>query len=148
MAGDGHHFRVVQLPYNLAMTEAFTVANQRVGRETVESMQAAQRLGIYVMTSASIFQGKLARNLPPIIGELLAGLGRMPSGRSSSCDPRPGSAPRSCGMRSVAHVEENAGLGAVPPVPSARSSSPRPEARKPLKIRAPSASVIVVTTPW
>src|SRR5438093_1560124 len=43
VAGDAHHFRVVQLPYNLAMTEAFTHANQPMGEETVSLLEAARR---------------------------------------------------------------------------------------------------------
>src|SRR5215468_9055660 len=52
IAGRNHHFRVVQLPYNLAMTEAFTLPNQPDGREPVSLLECARRLGLYVMASA------------------------------------------------------------------------------------------------
>ena len=118
VAGDGHHFGVIQLPYNLAMTEAITVANQRVGATTIPIMQAAEQLGCYVMTSASILQGKLARNLPPALAQVLDGLRTDAQRALQFVRSTPGVGTALCGMRSVAHVEENAGLVSVPPVPS------------------------------
>src|SRR5712692_9562717 len=59
VGGPDHHFRAIQLPYNLAMPEAFTRANQRVGAETVSTLEAARRLDVYVMASASVYQGQL-----------------------------------------------------------------------------------------
>ena len=44
VGGPEHHFRVVQLPYNLAMTEAFTLPNQPGGSEPVPLLEAARRL--------------------------------------------------------------------------------------------------------
>ena len=118
VAGDGHHFGVIQLPYNLAMTEAITVANQRVGTATIPIMQAAEQLGLYVMTSASILQGKLAQNLPPALAQVLEGLRTDAQRALQFVRSTPGVGTALCGMRSLAHVEENAGLVAVPPVPS------------------------------
>ena len=74
VGGPEHHFRVVQLPYNLAMTEAFTLPNQLDNREPVATLEAARKLGLYAMTSASIYQGQLVRNLPPVLSEVLPGL--------------------------------------------------------------------------
>ena len=74
VGGPEHHFRVVQLPYNLAMTEAFTLPNQLDNREPVALLEAARKLGLYAMTSASIYQGQLVRNLPPVLSEVLPGL--------------------------------------------------------------------------
>ena len=118
VAGDRHHFGMIQLPYNLAMTEAITVANQRVGATSIPIMQAAEQLGIYVMTSASILQGKLARNLPPALAQVLDGLRTDAQRALQFVRSTPGVGTALCGMRSVAHVEENAGLVSVPPVPS------------------------------
>ena len=117
VAGDGHHFGVVQLPYNLAMTEAMTVASQRVGRTAVPVMQAAEQLGIYVMPSASILQGKLARNLPPALAQVLDGLRTDAQRALQFARSTPGVGTALCGMQRVAHVEENAGLIGVAPAP-------------------------------
>jgi aryl-alcohol dehydrogenase-like predicted oxidoreductase len=120
VAGDGHHFGVIQLPYNLAMTEAITVANQLVGAATIPVMQAAEQLGLYVMTSASILQGKLSRNLPPALAQVLDGLRTDAQRALQFVRSTPGVGTALCGMRSLAHVEENAGLVSMPPVPSER----------------------------
>ena len=116
IAGDRHHFRVVQVPYNLAMTEAFTSENQAVGGETVSLMEAARRLDIYVMTSASIYQGQLARNLPPIIGEFLPGLETDAQRALQFVRSTPGVGTALVGMKQPVHVEENARVSAVPPL--------------------------------
>src|SRR5262247_1100194 len=39
VGGADHHFKVIQLPYNLGMTEAFTRANQRVKDRTVPALE-------------------------------------------------------------------------------------------------------------
>jgi aryl-alcohol dehydrogenase-like predicted oxidoreductase len=117
VAGDAHHFRVIQLPYNLAMTEAFTRANQVMGDEAVSPLEAASRLGIYVMTSASIYQGQLSRNLPPVIGEFLPGLDTDAQRALQFVRSTPGVGTALVGMKRLAHVEENARLMSVLPLP-------------------------------
>ncbi len=117
VGGEGHHFKVIQLPYNLAMTEALTSATQPVGRELVPALEAARRLDVYVMTSASILQGKLARGLPPALAEVLAGLETDAQRALQFVRSTPGVGTALCGMKSVAHVEENARLVGVPPAP-------------------------------
>jgi aryl-alcohol dehydrogenase-like predicted oxidoreductase len=116
IAGEGHHFRVIQLPYNLAMTEAFIQATQRVGGDTVPALEAARRLGLYVMTSASIYQGQLARGLPPVVGQFLPGLATDAQRALQFVRSTPGVGTALVGMKTRAHVEENAALAAVPPV--------------------------------
>lgn len=117
VAGENHHFRVIQLPYNLAMSEAFTRANQTVQSEDVSLLEAARRLGIYVMTSASIHQGQLTRGLPPMLGEHLPGLATDAQRALQFVRSTPGVGTALVGMKRLAHVEENAALAKVPPVP-------------------------------
>jgi predicted aldo/keto reductase-like oxidoreductase len=109
---------MIQLPYNLAMTEAITLANQRIGRVSVPIMQAAEQLGLYVMTSASILQGKLAQNLPAALAQVLEGLRTDAQRALQFVRSTPGVGTALCGMRSLAHVEENARLVGTPPAPS------------------------------
>ncbi|MBI4587363.1 MAG: aldo/keto reductase [Candidatus Rokubacteria bacterium] len=117
VAGDHHHFRVIQLPYNLAMSEAFTRANQLVDGEAVSALEAARRLGIYVMVSASIYQGQLSRNLPPVLGQHLPGLRTDAQRALQFVRSTPGVGTALVGMKRAAHVEENLALTKVPPVP-------------------------------
>jgi aryl-alcohol dehydrogenase-like predicted oxidoreductase len=117
IAGDGHHFRVIQLPYNLAMPEAFTKGNQRLGDALVPTLEAARKLGIYVTASAPMYQGKLAQNLPPLIAELLPGLTTDAQRALQFVRSTPGIGTALVGMKSLGHVDENTAVAAAPPVP-------------------------------
>jgi len=116
VGGPEHHFRVVQLPYNLAMTEAFTLPNQPDGDERVSLLEVARRLGVYVMTSASIYQGQLARNLPPVLSQVLSGLDTDAQRALQFVRSTPGVGTALVGMKSEAHVNEAVGLARIAPV--------------------------------
>jgi aryl-alcohol dehydrogenase-like predicted oxidoreductase len=116
IAGDRHHFRAVQVPYNLGMTEAFTLPNQTVSGEAMSVIEAAERLGIYVMTSASIHQGQLARNLPPVIGQFLPGLETDAQRALQFVRSTPGVGTALVGMKQPAHVDENVRVSGVSPL--------------------------------
>jgi aryl-alcohol dehydrogenase-like predicted oxidoreductase len=88
VAGDAHHFRVIQLPLNRRMIEAAeTPTQQRDGRR-MPLLEAARELDIYVMSSATLLQGKLAPDAAaaraaidwartrPGLGTALVGMGR------------------------------------------------------------------------
>jgi aryl-alcohol dehydrogenase-like predicted oxidoreductase len=117
VGGSEHRFRVVELPYNLAMPEAFTLANQGAGREVVPLLEAARQLGVYVMTSASIYQGQLAKDLPPVIARFLPGLDTDAQRALQFVRSTPGVGTALVGMKTAAHVTEAARLGGVSPVP-------------------------------
>jgi aryl-alcohol dehydrogenase-like predicted oxidoreductase len=119
VAGAQHHFKVIQLPYNLAMTEAFTRATQRVGAELVTVVEAARRLGIYVMASASVHQGQLTRNLPPVVAQFLPGLETDAQRALQFVRSTPGIGTALIGMKSAEHVEENALVTGLRPLPEA-----------------------------
>ena len=61
IAGQGHRFRFVQLPFNLAMLEAFNRRQQDGGTSL---LQAAAELGITAIGSATVYQGRLTKGLP------------------------------------------------------------------------------------
>ncbi len=71
VAGEQHHFRFVQLPFSLAMPEAYGLVNQRTGTEQMSVLSAAGRLGIAVMGSATLYQAKLTQGLPEFVTSLL-----------------------------------------------------------------------------
>src|SRR6185503_17696584 len=56
VGGEDHGFRFIQLPFNLAMPEALTLANQTLNGQHASTLEAAAGLGVTVMSSASIFQ--------------------------------------------------------------------------------------------
>jgi len=71
VGGPVHHFRFVQLPFNLAMTEALTRGNQPVHGPPVSMVEAAEALGISLVASASLLQGKMSRGLPAFVSQAL-----------------------------------------------------------------------------
>ncbi len=111
IAGERHHFRFIQLPFNLAMGEAFA---NRTGGESV--LETAQRLGIAVVASASLLQGRLARELPALIRGKLAGAQTSAHCAIQFTRSTPGIAVALVGMSRIAHVRENLALAAIPPV--------------------------------
>ena len=67
VAGDAHHFRFVQLPFNLAMSEAFALKNQTIDDQALSFFEAAERSGIAVVGSATLYQGRLTQGLPEVV---------------------------------------------------------------------------------
>ncbi|HEU5138536.1 MAG TPA: aldo/keto reductase [Bacillales bacterium] len=58
IAGKDHHFRFVQMPYNLVKNEANQKASQPVSGKMLTPINAAAELGLYVTVSAPLAQGK------------------------------------------------------------------------------------------
>jgi aryl-alcohol dehydrogenase-like predicted oxidoreductase len=113
--GQDHHFKVIQLPVNLGMTEALSLANQPVGGKDLTSLEAAQALGISVMSSASVLQGQLTRNLPSIIGDTFQGLETDGQRALQFVRSTPGVTTALVGMKQLTHVEENLKTARVAP---------------------------------
>ena len=71
VGGEHHHFRFVQLPFNLAMLEAYSYGNQIVNGEAASTLVQAAILGIAVVASGTLYQGNLAQGLPPQLKSVL-----------------------------------------------------------------------------
>jgi len=117
VAGADHHFKVIQLPYNLAMPEAFTRANQRVGADTLPCFQAAERPRSLRDGVGSIYQGQLAPEPAAPHRDFLPGLRTDAQRALQFVRSTPGIGTALVGMKSVAHVRENLELIATPAVP-------------------------------
>ena len=114
IAGDKHRFRFVQLPFNLAMTEALTLGNQNISGSEKTVMEAASELGITLVASASLLQGQVAQNLPVFVAEAF-GLDNDAERALQFARSAPGITTALVGMSRTAHVEANAKLVTVPP---------------------------------
>lgn len=114
IAGENHHFRYVQLPFNLAMPEALTRPNQVVGGRAMPMVQAARALGVTLITSAALLQGQLTKNLPPFIGAAL-NLKTNSSLALQFARSVPGLTSALVGMSKVEHVNANLALVGVEP---------------------------------
>ena len=114
VAGEGHRFRFVQLPFNLAMPEALTLGNQAIDAEVKTVLEAAEELGLTLIASASLLQGQVAQNLPEFVREAL-GLGNDVERALQFARSPPGITTALVGMARTAHAEANVRLVRVPP---------------------------------
>ena len=116
VGGESHGFRFVQLPFNLAMPEALTLSNQKVNGEQVSTLEAAAALGVAVISSASIFQGRVAQGLPKDLRESLGSLATDAQTAIQFVRSTPGICTALVGMSNLQHVEENLKLVNVEPL--------------------------------
>ncbi len=104
--GAQHHFRFIQLPFNLAMPEAFHNG----------VLERAAKLHIAVVASASLLQARLAHGLPEVLSEKFPGLATDAQRAIQFARSTPGIAAALVGMSQAAHVAENLQLASVPPL--------------------------------
>ena len=108
VGGDDHHFRMVQLPINLAMTEAVREAHSIAERQARDARsRPPSELGLTVAASATLMQAKLTSGLPEAL--------RDPFPRCSTDAQRaiefvrsmPGVTAALVGMKRLEHMDEN-----------------------------------------
>ncbi len=112
IAGEQHHFRFMQLPFNFAMPEAFTII-----RDGKSVLTLAAEHNVTAVASASLLQARLARNLPD---EIVAKLPEATTDAQRAIQfarSTPGITVALVGMSTAAHVRENAALSTIPPAP-------------------------------
>ncbi len=119
VGGEGHHFRAIQLPYNLAMPEAFGLSNQGRGERWVSTLQAAADLGLAVYASASLLQSRLSVDLPPAFKDQVPG--DTDAQRAIEfVRSTPGITVALVGMKQAGHVRENLALARRVPLNASR----------------------------
>jgi aryl-alcohol dehydrogenase-like predicted oxidoreductase len=112
VGGDRHHFRAIQLPFNVEMDEAATLRNQA----GLTLLSAARAAGLLVFASASVLQGRLARQLPQPVRDALRGVSTDAQRALQFARSTPGVICALVGMKTPRHVEENAAVAKVPPL--------------------------------
>jgi len=112
VGGEHHHFKVIQLPVNLAMTEAVRVPTQKLGTKLVPLLEAAHRLGISVVGSATLMQSQLTRSLPEELLSSFPGF-RSDARRAIAFAQSLPLTAALVGMKSVSHLEENLERSAI-----------------------------------
>jgi aryl-alcohol dehydrogenase-like predicted oxidoreductase len=115
VGGDAHHFRAIQLPYNLAMPEAVTKANQVAGQGRVTTLAVAEQLGLGVSASATLLQGQLSRGLPQMLRDAFPTLKSDAQRAIQFVRSTPGVNVALVGMKSANHVREALAAAAYPP---------------------------------
>jgi aryl-alcohol dehydrogenase-like predicted oxidoreductase len=108
-----HGFRFIQLPYNLAYSEALLLRNQSVDSEkNLTILEAAQKLGIGVFTSIPLFQGRLLSVPIPDYGGMTDQVSKLLQIVRSS----PSVIAPLIGQKNSEHVEHNLKLSEIPPL--------------------------------
>ena len=107
VGGAAHHFRVVQLPINLAMPEAVRVPTQSIGGRPVTAVEAATALGLTVVASATLMQSRLTANLPAAVADHFPALRTDAQRALAFARSLPGVATALVGMKRIEHVDEN-----------------------------------------
>jgi aryl-alcohol dehydrogenase-like predicted oxidoreductase len=115
VVGETNHFCSVQIPYNLIMTEAFALVNQQVSDQFLSAIDAANELGLTVITSATLKQGLLSSpfmaDLSPYFPEAQTDAQRAIQFARST----PGVTGVLVGMKQLEHLEENWALAQTEP---------------------------------
>lgn len=116
VGGDAHHFRFVQLPFNLAMPEAARLKNQPFDNEMFSLFEVAQKTGVAVVGSATLYQGRLTQGLPQTIRQKL-GTTNDTESAIQFARSAPGIATSLIGMGHKEHVATNLAITSKPLIP-------------------------------
>ena len=114
VGGAANHFRFVQLPFNLAMPEAYVLANQIVEKKNMSLLSAAAHLGIAVVGSATLYQGRLTHSLPTFVTQVLGMKGDSENALQFARSA-PGVTTSLIGMGRTEHVAANLRPALLPP---------------------------------
>jgi aryl-alcohol dehydrogenase-like predicted oxidoreductase len=113
VGGKNHGFRFIQLPYNLAYSEALLLKNQVVGfNDNLTILEASAKLNIGVFTSVPLFQGRLLEaEIPDYAGvtDRVAKLIQIIRSTPAVIAPL-------IGQKRTEHVEENLKIAKTPPL--------------------------------
>jgi aryl-alcohol dehydrogenase-like predicted oxidoreductase len=103
IAGEGNHFRFIQLPFNLGMVDGYP------------AIQEAQELGITSIASATLYQTRLLGRIPGEIAAKLPGASTDAQRAIQFTRSVPGITVALVGMGTPAHVAENLAVARLPP---------------------------------
>lgn len=114
--GKDHHFKIIQLPFNLAMPEAWVIGNQPYGGSLLPCLEVAQKLGLTVIGSASLLQSRLAGELPAFFRNAFPYYAKSSQCALQFARSAPGIVTALVGMKSKEHIRENLETAKVPPL--------------------------------
>jgi len=109
------HLRAIQLPFNVFMADAFTVASHEGADGSQSALWFAHEAGLDVFTSASIMQGRLAAEMPESVEARLDGETRAQRAINFARSA-PGVTCSLVGTGSVEHARQNVDAGRYEPL--------------------------------
>jgi aryl-alcohol dehydrogenase-like predicted oxidoreductase len=112
VGGKNHGFRFIQLPYNLAYSEALLLKNQSAGPASgsLTILEAASKLNVGIFTSIPLFQGRLLRTEIPDYGGISDKVAKLVQIVRSS----PSVIAPLIGQKKAEHVKENLKVADTP----------------------------------
>ena len=123
VGGQDHHFRAVQLPFNLAMPEALVAMSQAWQGKQAAFLEVARASGLMVFASACLMQGHLTKGLPAQIRDGFPELQTDAQCALQFVRSTPGITCALVGMSRREHVEENLATALVAPLTLAQFRS-------------------------
>jgi aryl-alcohol dehydrogenase-like predicted oxidoreductase len=117
--GHRHRFRFIQLPFNLAMPEAYQLKSETLDGRAVSILEAAAQEGITVVASASLLQARLAQGLSEILAHKIGGAKTDAQRALQFTRSTNGITTALVGMSHTKHVNENLELASLTPIPRA-----------------------------
>jgi aryl-alcohol dehydrogenase-like predicted oxidoreductase len=116
VGGGDHHLRAVQLPYSVAMAEAFRLDSQ-IGPtgHSGAVLSTLRGTGTAVLASAPLVQGRALGRLPQIVHEACPGLASDAGRCLQFVRSTPEITSAVVGMRDPDHVDENLAVAKVSP---------------------------------
>lgn len=125
IAGDEHHFRFLQFPYNLGMLEALNVRNQylehkeedgSIKRTAMPLLAAAYQFGMTSITSAALLQTQVLTRVPNKIRRTFGNFETDAQYAVHFNRSTPGVTTTLVGMATPDHVVENMAVAKVQPL--------------------------------
>lgn len=107
VCGDRHHLRAVQAPVSLAMPEAASAETQAHAGRPENLLSLAAELGLSVIGSATLLQGRLTANLPEQVRAHFVGHQTDAQRAIAFARSLPGLTASLVGMKQIEHVDEN-----------------------------------------
>lgn len=119
--GNRHHLRVVQLPFNALMPEAYTRFSQVTGQGNIGStIQAAFQLKLTIMASHPLGKGLLAREEVPTLREAMPELTNAAQRAIQFVRSTPGIGVTLVGLSTPLHLADFLAVARQVPLPKAR----------------------------
>lgn len=125
VGGENHHFRFIQVPFNIAMPEAFTRSNQSSERQrgngeyesvALSLLEAVQYSDLVCVGSAGLLQAWLIGKIPSVLKQVLGDLQTDTLYALQFNRSIPGLTTTLVGMSNPDHVRENLAVARISPV--------------------------------
>ncbi len=111
----GHHFALIEMPFNAVMPEGFSRFNQITGEGAEAStLQAALALNLYTVASHGLFKGHLARQPVDILVQAMPGLANDARRALQFNRSTPGLGTTLVGLSTLAHLEDLLAVARMP----------------------------------